>query len=581
MKLKMNFKINNIQKKIVFYIVVIMVPMFMISMYIIQNIVSTELTKSEHRQATLINIRTLKNIENFLNTTSNFTMEAAYMIKANPKNHREILPFLRESIEEDSALFGTALALEPDSSNANLYCKYFHREKDSIKEKWLMPPSYDYLNEKWYKETKGHRKSTWCEPYFDKGGGNVYMSTYSYPIVDKTDKFLGVVTADVELDILSRKIQMLINEENNSIILVSKDGFLLSHPDTQFNLKETIFAYADFIGSKSLKKAGDDMIKGKSGIYSVRLPDGNYTLYTMYIDRTSWSIGIFLKNSILFKPLQQLKYYLLTIMFIDIILILIMVLIVSNQLKKSASKEEKAKHDLELASKIQQQFLPKINNLTEDKFSLSGLMIPAKEVGGDFYGYRIEEDKLIFYVGDVSGKGVPASLFMMASQMLMEDAMDEQFDPAFILNKINHKIIKISTTGMFATMIIGLFDFKTRVLTYSVAGHPPFNIKSGDAIYTPIPIFALPVAAFEGVVYKNRSIKIAENSTIIAYSDGVSEAENAKLELYETERIAQVLRMTSQDDDASAVKEQLLRSIRTYTSGHEQNDDLTIVVVKV
>jgi len=577
---KSSFKINNIQKKIVFYIVAITVPMFLVSLYLVQEFVGTELKNSEYRQAQLINMNTLKNVADFLNKTNDFTAQAAYMITADPKNYEKILPFLKQNLQEDPSLFGSALALNPDGPLKKLYCRYFYRAHDSIKVKWLMPPEYNYVKRKWYDEVKKSKEPVWSEPYFDKGGGDVYMSTYSLPVFDLRKHFLGVVTADVELNTLSKKIQQLAKKKKEFIFLVSKNGFLLSHPNQNFNLKKSIFSYADHISSPALKKAATDMAQGISGIYSVNMPDGKYTLYTMYIAQTSWSIGIFMKDSVLFKPLETLKTYMLFIMMADIVLILIMVLIVSNQLKKNVAKEEKVKNEIILASRIQQQFLPKESNVTEKTFMLSSVMLPAKVVGGDFFGYKEINDKIIFYVGDVSGKGVPASLFMMASQMLMEDAIDEKCDPAYVLSKVNRKLSRISTTGMFATMIVGVIDLKTRELTFSVAGHPPFIINSNGAIYSPVSIYAPPVAVFEDLTYLNTTIELEENTTIIAFSDGVSEAENTKKEFFGTERITLSVQ-NMENKNSIALKDKLLHDIQTFTSGQEQNDDLTIVVVKV
>ncbi len=577
---KSSFKINNIQKKIVFYIVIITVPMFIVSLYLIQKFVSSELTKSEYRQAQLINLNTLKNIESFLNKTSAFTVKAATMIETVPENYQKILPFLKENVEKKPAVFGSALALDPGSPLKKLYCKYYYRSGDSIREKWLMPPKYDYLHAAWYYKVKQSRKPAWSEPYFDKGGGEVYMTTYSYPVIDQHKHFLGVVTADVELNTLSRKIQRLAKDKSEHIILVSRTGFLLSHPNRKFNLKQTIFKYADFIGSKELKIAAGEMVKGKSGIYSINLPDGKYTLYTMYVAQTSWSIGIFLKNSVLFRPLTQLKRWLLLIMFADIVLILLMVMIISNQLKKSVAAEERIKNEFVLASRIQQQFLPKKRDVMEQGFSLSGVMLPAKEVGGDFFGYKKTEENLIFYVGDVSGKGVPASLFMMASQMLIENAIDEKCDPAYVLGKVNGKLSRISSTGMFATLIVGVVNLKTKELTFSVAGHPPFIINTNGAISSPITVFAPPVAVFEDLSYQNSTLRLDANTTIVAFSDGVSEAENTQREFFGTERIARTLQ-NMENSNSVDIKNKLLHDIQTYTSGQEQSDDLTIVVVKV
>ncbi|MBN2614831.1 MAG: SpoIIE family protein phosphatase [Bacteroidales bacterium] len=580
MSFRSHFKMNNIQRKIVFYVIVITIPLFLVTLYVVQERVSRELKKSESRQARLINMNTLKNVQDFLNKTSSFTAKASYMITASPHHYERIFPFLKQNIQQDPALFGSALALEPSGPLKKTYCKYFYRAHDSIKEKWLMPPEYDYPTLSWYSVVKDSRKPVWSEPYFDKGGGEVYMSTYSYPVFDLHNRFLGVVTADVELNTLSQKIQRLSKENNEFMFLVSQNGFLLSHPNQDFNLRQNIFKYAEFIHSQTLKKAAADMEHGKSGVYRVQLPDGKYTLYTMYIEQTAWSIGIFLKDSVLFQPLNQLRTYLILIMIADLILILIMVLLISNQLKKKVAEEASVKNEFAMARRIQQQFLPKKGEVEEKNFTLSGVMLPAREVGGDFYGYEIRNKKLIFYVGDVSGKGVPASLFMMASQMLIKDALEEKPDPAYVLDKVNRKLSEISTTGMFATLIIGVIDLEKRELVYSVAGHPPFMICGLGAVYSPVTQFAPPVAVFADQLYQNERIELDKDSIIVAFSDGVSEAENKQKVLYGTGRIAQVLQ-ESAGLKCQEIKDKLLKDIHQYTAGQEQSDDLTVVVVQI
>ncbi len=574
-----SFKLNNIQKKIVFFIVVITVPMFLVSLYLIQNFVSTRLTRSEYRQAQLTSLNTLKSIEDFINRTSSFTEKAAYMIASDSRRYEKILPFLKKHVQTDSAVFGSALALDPDGPLKKVYCKYFYKTGGAVKEKWLMPPAYDYLSSGWYHKVKTSGRPAWSEPYFDKGGGEIYMSTFSWPVTDMHHRFLGIVTADIALNTLSKAIQHLRHNGAEQIVLVSKKGFLLSAQDTGFNLKHTIFDYARFVGSKVLEKAGRDMTRGISGTYKIKLPDGLYTLYTMYIPQTSWTIGIFMKNSVLFQPLNKLKRSLFFIMLADIFLILIMVLIVSNQLKKKVAEEEKIKNDFILASRIQQQFLPKKGEVSGKGISLSGEMLPAKEVGGDFYGYKILNDKILFYVGDVSGKGVPASLFMMASQMLIEDAIDEQCNPAYVLNKVNRKLSQISTSGMFATLIIGVLETKSNRLIFSVAGHPPFIINNRGAVFSPVTTFAPPVATFGDFNYQNSQVELESDTTIVAFSDGVSEAENAKKEFFGTEPVARALQEI-QNLTAREIKDRILQNIKKFTRGAGQNDDITLVVVK-
>ncbi len=229
----------------------------------------------------------------------------------------------------------------------------------------------------------------------------------------------------------------------------------------------------------------------------------------------------------------------------------------------SYAKDEKIKNELELASRIQRSFLPKCNSISKDNFNLSGVMKPAKEVGGDFYGYKESDGKLLFYVGDVSGKGVPASLFMMASVMLIEDAMDNSFDPSRIIQIVNNKLCKISSQGMFATLVVGVIDLKTKELTFSNAGHPPFLVKEENLIYTPIPTFCPPIATFEDLEYENRVLKLNKNSIIVVFTGGVNEAENSKKEFYGMENLTNEL-LSIKDTDAEIIKDKLFQKIKLF-----------------
>ena len=571
---------DNIQKKIVFYIVAITIPLFLISFYLTQNYVEKELKRSSLQKAHIINLKTIKTINNFLSNTSEFTKQASYMIKIDSKNFRKILPFLKKSIKNLPSAFGSALAIDPDSSLKQTYCKYYYKYKNFIREKYLLPPKYNYLNSSWYKDVKKSHKPIWSEPYFDKGGGEVFMTTYSFPIEDLQNEFLGVITVDVKLDMLDKKIQNLTKMSEGFVFVVSKEGLILSHPDKRYSLKKSIYDYAKDTNSKNLLKAYKKMKKNEAGVYNISLNSEGYTLYTMYIPQTSWTVGVVLKDSILFKPLNDLKKRLIFIVFIGILLILVMVVIVSNQLKKSVAKDEKIKNELELASRIQQSFLPKQNSIKKENFCLSGIMKSAKEVGGDFYGYKESDDKLLFYVGDVSGKGVPASLFMMASVMLIEDAMDNSFDPSYIVQRVNNKLCEISSQGMFATLVVGVIDLKTKELTFSTAGHPPFLVKGKSTIYTPIPAFYPPIATYEDLKYENKTIKLQKESTLVVFTDGVNEAENRKKELYGMENLTKEL-FNIKEKDADIIKEKLLQDIKLFTKGEEQSDDLTMIIIVI
>jgi sigma-B regulation protein RsbU (phosphoserine phosphatase) len=421
----------------------------------------------------------------------------------------------------------------------------------------------------------------WGEPYFDKGGGNVYMSTYSHPIFTQSGTFLGVVTVDVELRHLAKQMKKLAKVQDGYVFLVSHDGFLLYHPDYQATLKETLGQYAKRIGSASLTSAAEAMRRDDSGVYKVTIHREKFLLYTMPVPETSWSIGVMQDYDALFAPLRGMKLRLLIIMVCGLGVILLTVVMVTNQLKATVSQEERTRNELAVAGAIQRSFLPEQDTFTKNEFSLCGVMQPAKEIGGDFYGYREADGKLLFYIGDVSGKGVPASLFMMASHVLIETTLDDSFDPARILQRTSEKLYILGKQRMFATMLVGVLDSEKKTLTFALAGHPPPLIKEGNNLYSPLAKFLPPVGVFESVPYENSSIEFSETAMVLGFTDGVTEAMTRTGELFGDERLTEVLAELSVDATPSTVRQKIEEAVAHFIKGNDPSDDLTLVAIKM
>ena len=576
---EMGSMLDSIQKKIVFYIVVITIPFFLTSLFLIDKYVGGELQESAMRRAHIVNLDILQGVEAFLDKTSRPAVEAAYLVKSNPSRFRKVLKGLKEAVELDDALFGSAVAFEPDRVTPGYYCHYIYKTQNGIAEIDTIPPQYDYLSQDWYRSVKYLGEPLWGEPYFDTGGGEIYMSTYSHPVYDTNGTFLGVVTADIALDELARRMDSLAELEDGFVFLVSKKGLMLYHPDRKVRLKETLQSYAKQVHSPSLAKAAKAMKEHSFGIYDIETADAEYLLYTMGVPHTSWIIGVMLDQKALFSPLTGMRIRMGVITLIGMLLILLMVLIVSKQLKANVAKEERVRNELELASRIQQSFLPKKENLVQPPFALSGMMRPAKEVGGDFWGYRIDGEKLLFYIGDVSGKGVPASLFMMASSVLIEAAADDRFDPAHIIERTNRKLCMLGEQQMFATLLVGVVDAAKREVTFALAGHPPFIVKSGGHLSSPLPSFAPPIGVFEAASYENRTIPLEEETLIVAFTDGVTEAENGAQEMFGIDRLSRAI-VRAGTDDPITVKEAIVEKIEAFVGDNEPNDDLTMIIIK-
>jgi sigma-B regulation protein RsbU (phosphoserine phosphatase) len=208
-------------------------------------------------------------------------------------------------------------------------------------------------------------------------------------------------------------------------------------------------------------------------------------------------------------------------------------------------------------------------------------MQPAKQIGGDFYGYREAEGKLLFYLGDVSGKGVPASLFMMASHVLIETTLDESLDPAHILCRTSEKLCTLGRQRMFATMLVGVLDPEENTLTFALAGHPPPIIKEGDALYSPLAKFLPPVGVFDTVAYENQTIQLSKTTLILSFTDGVTEAMNRAGDLFGVERLTQVLKNLTPATDPPTIRQKIQDAVAHFVKGNTPSDDLTLVAIRL
>jgi sigma-B regulation protein RsbU (phosphoserine phosphatase) len=570
-KSTVNLHLNKTQKKIILYILLISIPMLLFSLYFIQNSANQELKKFAKQKAYTIVGKITSEVEHYLNENSFFTKKASYMLKLNPKIYTSILPFLRNELKNNPNIYGSALAIEPNFLINKNYCKYLYKNHSTVEEIWLKPPQYDYLNAKWYSKTKEQKKGSWSKPYFDKNGGKVFMSTYSFPILDKNNHFFGVITADIKVDTLSYKIQNITYSPESFVFILDKEGLLLSHPDNNYALKQTAFDYAKDIHSQTLLTALKKILITDIGMYTATIDSHKYTLYSANMPNSDLKIIVFIKNQILYKPLAELKEKFILITIGGILLILLMILFILKQFKSDIIKTSKQKNELALAKKIQMSFLPNDKDLSTSHFDIHSYLKAAKEVGGDLYGYKELKKSIIFYVGDVSGKGIPAALFMMATQILLENIIDTTDDPAKIISLTNNKLLELSNNGMFATLLVIKYNFSDKKLTFCNAGHPMFIIKT-NLLFSPISSFYPPVNAFKNINYKNTFLPISEPFKLICFSDGVTEAENSKQELFGINRVAKTLSIEF------SVKH-LLKNISMFVKETAANDDMTILML--
>lgn len=251
-----------------------------------------------------------------------------------------------------------------------------------------------------------------------------------------------------------------------------------------------------------------------------------------------------------------------------------------ENLTKITAEKQRISTELSLATRIQANMLPSIYPAFPERseFDIYASMDPAKEVGGDFYDFfLIDDDHLCMVIADVSGKGVPAALFMMASRIILANNAKMGKSPAQILTDTNETICSNNREEMFVTVWLGILEISTGKLTAANAGHEYPVLKQADGkfeLYKDKHGFV--IGGMDGLRYKEYEIQLKPGAKLFLYTDGVPEATDADGELFGTERMLDAL-----NDEPTAKPEQVLKNVRSavdaFVKDAEQFDDLTML----
>lgn len=241
------------------------------------------------------------------------------------------------------------------------------------------------------------------------------------------------------------------------------------------------------------------------------------------------------------------------------------------------------RRDLETARNIQSAILPKIFPPFPDhkEFDIFAMMEPAKEVGGDFYDFfKIGDDRVGFVIGDVAGKGVPAAIFMAVSRTLLRATAVKGLPPEECLAYVNNLLFMESESSMFVTVFYGILDYTTGQITYANGGHnPPYLLTAAGELLTVPMTGGVALGALPDMPYKNNVLSLQEGDTIFLFTDGVTEAMDAKDELYSEERLEPYLREIVAEP-INVMVQKVFETVHTYSREVDQSDDITAVAVR-
>ena len=243
---------------------------------------------------------------------------------------------------------------------------------------------------------------------------------------------------------------------------------------------------------------------------------------------------------------------------------------------------ESIKNDLAIAGEIQQTILPRsfppFPELTE-VVDIYASMTPAKDVGGDFYDFfQIDDERIGLVIADVSGKGVPASLFMAVSRTLLRATALRGVSSAECLTYANKLLCKESLDSMFVTVFYGIYHYKTGMMDYTNAGHnPPYLLRGGRTVEC-LPVASnFVVGVFDDIEFESNTLTFGIGDTLLLYTDGVTEAFNDKREQFSESNLQDILASMHESSSAKEVVTSVLQSVKTFSGDYTQSDDITLL----
>ncbi|MEJ5301191.1 MAG: SpoIIE family protein phosphatase [Thermodesulforhabdaceae bacterium] len=589
---------------------------------------------------------TVNEIEVFLRGIEKVTTTTAIGIEAADNTFEERENLIREMVKNNPEIYGSTFAMEPSFTTSfnggeatMLYAPYWYRSDQDIRFRYL---NYDYTRSDWYLMPKELQKPCWSEPYFDEGGGECLMTTYSVPFFTNQGEkkvFSGVVTVDISLKKLQDIVESIKIGRSGYAFIISQNGTFVMHPDDQLIMNETIFTIAEARKDRALREIGRRMIRGETGYEAITdwKTDKEAWLVFMPLPSSEWSVGVIFPKDELLENITKLNWIVVFIGASGLAILCIIVVLVSNsitrplitlckvtdeiaqgnleaslpavssgneiallassfasmqeslkgyiqELSRTIAEKERIASELTIAREIQMGILPKVFPPFPDReeFDIHAVLHPAREVGGDFYDFFFtEKDRFWVAVGDVSGKGVPASLFMAVTRTLIKAKANGATSPGVVLEAVNRDLSGDNPSLLFVTIFLGMLDTRTGLFTYANGGHnSPYLTNGKEVKPRQLPTTkGLALGVHDGFKYREGTVKLEPGDIITFYTDGVTEAVNEKGEFFSTVRLESLLE-NFKGTSPKVIVEELLRNIKDFSGNAPQADDITIMIMK-
>ena len=582
-------------------------------------------------------------IETALSSTMKIPESLACFLESASYDKEEIFRLLHEIVERNPEICGSTIAFEPYQfeGKSSGFAPSFYKDNVNIAFSELSQESGGYFSLDWYQIPKEINRPQWSEPYYTGGGGKTLMATYSVPFYKEfrgEKQFMGVVTADISLEWLQHIVASIRVLQTGYAVLISKNGTLVTHPLKELIMNETIFGLAEERGDAKLREIGRKMIRGESGFVPFQSVDTEkrYWVYYTPIRSSGWALAILFPRNELVADINRLTWIVAILGIFGLTLLSIVLTIIARSITKplttmamatqeiargnldvdlplprsgdeagvllsafrsmkeslkdyiqrlteTTASKERIESELMIAHDIQMSILPKAFPPfpDRDEFDIYAMIHPAREVGGDFYDFfMIDHDHLCFAIGDVSGKGVPASLFMAVTKTLIKAASSKGIAPGETLTKVNRELSQGNEACVFATIFCGVLNTSTGEIFYANGGHNyPLVLREGSEATWLEGSSGIVVGGVENATYETGQAILQPGDSIFLYTDGVTEAMNEKEEFFSDNRLRTTITLFQWQPPKELIS-RIAEEIARFSQNMPQADDIAMMMIR-
>ena len=591
--------------------------------------------------ATQILDKTSLRVEGILNRVEVASNMTRWLVQRHPNKADSMFVYSRGALLNNPDFYTCSIAFEPYyfKDKGRYFSAYTKHIGDSLRTIQGGSDHYQYFFADWYLMPQLLDKPCWTEPYMDLDAPtNTFemVTSYCQPIKDKNNQFIGVINTSLSITWLSQTISAVKPYPNSYSIMIGRGGTYFVHPDTTKITRQTIFTQTMEQPDTALTALGYAMQRGEEGMKHMNIDGKDCYVFYKPLGQTGCSMAIVCPESDIFGGFDRLRNSVRAIVLVGLLLMLYLFIriitrelqplrrladeaetIASGQfdamlpdfkrideigqlshsfgnmqqslvkyideLKNTTAQKASIESDLRIASGIQMGMLPEQFPTREDRddVELYASLTPAKEVGGDLFDFYFRDEKLFFCIGDVSGKGVPASLFMAVTRSTFRTVSAHESMPDRIVTIMNKTIADMNKNHMFVTLLVGVLDLPTGRLHYCNAGHDaPLLIGAGVGELPCDP--NIPVGFMPTWKYSLQEARIFTGTTILLFTDGLTEAMNADYEQFQMERVNEVANraLSNQQQSPRQLIAQMTDAVHEFVGDAEQSDDLTMMAIQ-